>query len=59
MISVVQKPFDGPGNVPLPVGTVVDSSAWRNEQRLHGARYLRAATERESREIAKSRKADA
>lgn len=59
MVSVVQKPFDGPGNVPLPVGTVVDSSDWRNEQRLHGSRYLRAATERESRELKKSRPADA
>ncbi len=44
MFSTVLKAFDGPSG-PLAPGTVVDSTTWRNETRLHGARYLRPATE--------------
>jgi len=46
MVSIVVKAFDGPDG-PLAPGTVVDSSAWRNETRLHGARYLRPASDSE------------
>lgn len=47
MVSVVQKPFESPGGHELPTGTIVDTSTWRNEQRLHNCRFLRPATESE------------
>ena len=47
MITVVAKPFSGPEGE-LPSGTVIDSSAWRNESRLINCRYLRPATESEA-----------
>lgn len=50
MVSVVQKPFDGPGGE-IPAGTVIDTTGWRNEQRLHNTRHLRAATETEVAEL--------
>lgn len=50
MITVVQKPFDGPEG-PLASGIIVDSSRWRNEGRLLNCRYLRAASESEATEL--------
>lgn len=55
MICVVQKPFTGPDGRILPSGTVVDTTAVRNETRLIGSRYLRHASEQE---IAAALKAD-
>lgn len=46
MIAVVVKPFEAEGRV-LAAGTIVDSSAWRNEGRLINCRWLREATESE------------
>lgn len=50
MVTVVTKVFDGPKG-PLTPGTIVDSSAWRNEQRLLNTRFLRPATESEALEL--------
>jgi hypothetical protein len=46
MHTVVLKQFEAEGRK-LEIGEVVDSSDWRNEQKLINTRYLRPATEEE------------
>lgn len=56
MVSVVQKAFDGPGGE-IRTGTIVDSTGWKNEMRLHNCRFLRPATETEAAEFRAGRTA--